>query len=77
MEIWGHGCAQGVDTNPWVPAMVADVNGVAGDELRGGECIRVDSEFGAAVVSDQNRAWGCTHEREGELLVEIMERGRH
>ena len=39
--------------------------------------LRVDSEFGAAVVSDQNRAWGCTHEREGELLVERKERGRH
>ena len=38
----------------WVPAMVADVNGVASDELRGGEGIQVDSEFGAAVVSGQN-----------------------
>ena len=34
--------------------MVADVNGVAGDELRGGEGIQVDSGFGATVDSDQN-----------------------
>ena len=26
-----------VEANPWVPAMVADVDGVAGDELRGGD----------------------------------------
>ena len=57
--------------------MVTDMNGVADDELRSGEGIRVDSEFGAAVVSDQNRAWGCTHEREGEFLVERMEREGH
>ena len=43
-----------VEVNPWVPAMVADVDGVAGDELHGGEGIRVDSGFGATVVSDQN-----------------------
>ena len=57
--------------------MVDDVNGVADDELRGGGGARVDSGFGATVVSDQNRAWGCTHEREGELLAERMERERH
>ena len=57
--------------------MVADVNGVAGDELHGGEGIRVDSEFGAAVVSGQNRARGCAREREGEFLVERVERKRH
>ena len=39
-----------VEANPWVPAMVADVDGVTGDELCGGEGIRVDLGFWAMVA---------------------------
>ena len=39
-----------VEANPWVPAMVADVDGVAGDELRGGEGIQVDLGSWAMVA---------------------------
>ena len=48
--IWEHGCAQEVETNPWVPAMVADVDRITGDELRGGEGILVDLGSWAMVA---------------------------
>ena len=63
--------------------MVAGVNGVAGDELRGGEGIQVDSEFGVAVVSGQSVGL-CLREggrvlggesREGEALVAMESAG--